>query len=112
MRFERLSSVGVFVVVLALSLVTLGLQGIKLEAMTFHGKIAAVSEDRKFIVVDGGKVSRIVISSGTKIVDEKGTVLGTDSLRPKLSIEVEGLYNPKGPFFAKKVIVKVPKGAP
>jgi hypothetical protein len=113
MRFKRRFSAGFFVaILLALSMFILGVRGIKLENMKFGGTIAAVSEDWKSITVHGARVSKVVISSGTKIVDEKGTVLGMRSLRSKLSIEVEGWHDPNGPLYARKIIVKMPKQKP
>ena len=113
MRFKELCSARYSVaILLVFSMFITGVRGIKLENMKFGGTIAAVSEDRKSITLHGAKVSKILISSGTKIVDEKGTVLEMSSLRSKLSIEVEGLYNLNAPFYAKKIVVKTPKPNP
>lgn len=78
------------------------------EIISFPGVIESVGESFSFIVVNE---TRIRISSSTNIVDEKGSVLGRDELKPKLHVTVEAVHNPEG-FSAKKVIIKTLRKMP
>ena len=76
----------------------------KEEAIIFSGIITRISSDYKFIVVSD---VNILITSDTKIVNEKGTILKINELKPKLFVRIEGVQNPNG-LLAKKILVKKP----
>jgi hypothetical protein len=76
----------------------------KEETIFFSGIITSISKDYKFIVVYN---ENILISSNTKIFNEKGRSLEINDLRPELYVFIEGVQNPKG-FLAKKIVVKKP----
>lgn len=79
-------------------------QGKKEEIILFSGIITTISNDYKLIVVHD---VNILISSDTKIVNEKGKSLKINELRPELFVKVEGVQSPNG-FLAKRIIVKKP----
>lgn len=82
-----------------------GFSQVKKEEVIFYsGIIKSISKDYKFIVVYEDK---ILISSDTKIVNEKGKLLRIEDLRPELYVVVEGVINPNG-FLARKITVKKP----
>ena len=82
-----------------------GFSQVKKEEIIFYsGIIKSISKDYKFIVVYEDK---ILISSDTKIVNEKGKTLKIEDLRPELYVAIEGVPNPKG-FLATKIVVKKP----
>ena len=74
------------------------------ERILFSGVITSISNDYRFFVVQN---VNILISSNTKIVNEKGKPLKIDELRPELYVVIEGSPNPNG-FLAKKITVKKP----
>ncbi len=74
------------------------------EILSFSGIITTISKDYKFIVVND---VNILISSNTKIVNEKGKSLKINDLKPELYIRIEGVQNSNG-FLAKKIVVKKP----
>ena len=74
------------------------------ETIFYSGIITSISKDYKFIVVYN---ENILISSNTKIFNEKGRSLEINDLRPDLYVFIEGVQNPKG-FLAKKIVVKKP----
>ena len=76
----------------------------KEETIHFSGTIKTISKDYKFIVVNN---VNILITSDTKIVNEKGRTLKINELKPELFVRIEGVQNPKG-FLAKKIVVKKP----
>jgi len=76
----------------------------KEETIFYAGIITSISKDYKFIVVYN---ENILISSNTKVFDEKGRTLNINDLRPELYVVVEGVQNPNG-FLAKKITVKKP----
>jgi hypothetical protein len=85
-----------------------GIQGIRLEAISYSGVIESVDKDFKFIVVNG---ANMLISKDTTIVDEKGNILKRDDLKPKLSVVIEGLRSSDG-FLVRKIIITTPKKKP
>lgn len=85
-----------------------GIQGIKQAAISYSGAIGSIDKDSKFIVVNGAK---IFISGDPIVVDEKGNALKIDDLKQKLSVVIEGVSSPDG-FWAKKIVVTVPKKKP
>jgi hypothetical protein len=79
-----------------------GLMGQKLESFSLSGQIQSMDKDFKSIVVKGTKIS---LSSGTQIVNEKGNGLIKENLRIDLNVTVEGFLD-AGAFFAQRVVVK------
>jgi hypothetical protein len=91
--------------ILILLMVNFAFSQVKKEETIFlSGIITSISRDYKFIVV---YKENILISSNTKIFNEKGKPLQIDDLRPDLYVVIEGVPNPNG-FLAKKIIVKKP----
>jgi len=76
----------------------------KEEVMSFPGVIENVDKDFKFIVNE----TRILLSTATKIVDEKGNAFKINDLKPKLNVAIEVIRNPDG-FLAKRIVVKTTK---
>ena len=91
---------------LILLLFDLSFSEIRSEAtVSFSGIIKSVSSDLKFIVVND--VS-ILISSATKIVNDRGYTLKATDLKSDLYVIVDGVQGRNG-FLAKKILVtKVP----
>jgi hypothetical protein len=79
-------------------------QAKKEEIIVYGGIIKSISKDYKSILVYN---QDILISSNTKIFDERGKPLKIEDLKPKLYVVVEGVENPKG-LLAKKITVKKP----
>lgn len=77
-------------------------QAKKEEIILFSGIITKISIDYKFIVVHN---VNILISSDTKIFNEKGKSLKINELKPELLVKVEGTQSPNG-FFAKRITVR------
>jgi len=76
----------------------------KEEIIVYGGIIKSIAKDYKSIVVYN---ENILISSNTRIFNEKGKLLRIEDLRPELYVVVEGVINPNG-FLAKKITVKKP----
>jgi len=76
----------------------------KEEIIFFSGTITRISNDYKFIVINK---MNILITSDTKIVNEKGKILKINDLKPELFVRIEGVQNLNG-FLAKKIVVKKP----
>ena len=68
----------------------------------FQGVIERISKDRRILEVNEG---RVILSSETKIVDERGRVLTVESLKPDLFVKIEALRGTSG-FYAEKIEVK------
>ncbi len=79
-------------------------QAKKEKMVYFSGIIKTISKDYKSIVVNQ---VNILIFPNTKIVNEKGTILKINDLRPELFVAIEGSKNPDG-FVAKQIVVKKP----
>ena len=108
MKLEKSHFINSVLFMLTLLIFLPGFQGIKQEVTSYSGTIESIDKDSKFIVVNGAK---ILISGNATIVDEKGNILKTDALKPKLSVVIEGARGPEG-FLAKKIIVTTPKKKP
>jgi len=93
---------------LLLFLFLTGLMGQKVETFSLSGQIQTMDKDFKFIVVNGTKVS---LSPGVQIVNEKGNSLQKESLRIELAVTVEG-FRDTGVFLAQKIVVKGLKRKP
>jgi hypothetical protein len=70
--------------------------------MTFPGVIEKISGNFKFVVVNEAK---ILLSSGTQIMDDRGNTLTVSDLKPRSPITIEVLKSPRG-FLAKKIVLK------
>lgn len=69
------------------------------------GKIEAVDESLKFIMVNGIKVH---ISSATKIMNERGSALTISDLKPQMNVIIDGSRD-KQEVFAKRIQLKIVK---
>jgi hypothetical protein len=108
MKLEKGCFVKSVIFMLTLLIFLPGIQGIKEEAASYSGVIKSIDKDFKFIVVSGTK---FLISSDTKIMDEKGNILRMNDLKPGLSVAIEGVRSSNG-FFAKKIVIITPKKKP
>lgn len=105
MNSKKIFLMKFFILILFLIVVNFSFgQAKKEEMIYFSGIITTISEDYKSIVVNQVK---ILISSNTKIVNEKGTILKINDLKPKLFVGIEGFKNPNG-LVAKQIVVKKP----
>jgi hypothetical protein len=77
--------------------------------MSFNGTIDSIPKDSKFIVVDE---RRIFISSGTKIVDERGNTLRMNDLKLRSHVAIEGTEKPDGIFAEKITVTRMPRLKP
>ncbi len=101
MKLEKTSLVKYGVFMLTLLIFLPGVQGIRQDGGSYSGVIERIDQDSKFIVINGAK---ILISPNTIILDEKGNILKTDALKPKLVATVEGVPT-SGGLLAKKIVV-------
>lgn len=108
MKLDKSHFIKSVLLMLTLLIFLSGMYGIKQDATSYSGVIERIDKDYKFIVVNGLK---ILISGNVTIVDEKGNILKTDALKPKLSVVIEGAPSPDG-FLAKKIVVTIPKKKP
>ena len=76
------------------------------EPMTivYGGIIKRISKDYKSMVVNS---ENILITSNTKIFDEKGQSLKIENLKPDLYVMIEGIESKSG-LLARKITVKKP----
>lgn len=72
--------------------------------VSFSGIIKSISGDYKFIVVND---VNILISSSTKIVNERGYTLKAGDLKSELYVIIHGVQSSNG-FLAKKIVVTKP----
>jgi len=94
---------GIFILILFV--VNLSFSQVKKEeTIVYGGIIKSISKDYKSILVYN---ENILISSNTKIFDEKGKPLKIEELKPELYVVVEGVINQNG-FLARKITVKKP----
>jgi hypothetical protein len=82
----------------------LGFSQTKGETISFSGTIESISADYKFIVVNN---VNILISSSTKIVNERGYTLKAGDLKSELYVIIQGVQSSNG-FLAMKIIVTKP----
>lgn len=108
MKSQRRSFIKFAPFMLLLFLFLTGLMGQKVETFSLSGQIQTMDKDFKFIVVNGTKVS---LSPGVQIVNEKGDSLQKESLRIELAVTVEG-FRDTGAFLAQKIVVKGLKRKP
>ena len=108
MKLEKSHFIKSVVLMLTLLIFLPGMYGIKQDATSYSGVIERIDKDYKFIVVSGVK---ILTSRNVTIVDEKGNILKTDALKPRLFVVIEGAPSPEG-FLAKKIVVTIPKKKP
>jgi len=106
MRLQRVSLIKVFTFTLVFTIFICGFQVKKSE--TISGVIEGLDENSKSIVVNN---TQILISSRTKVVDEKGNILKIEDLNPNLPVSIQGIQNPNG-FAAMKILVKTLKKKP
>jgi hypothetical protein len=103
-----MSSRKVFLIQLAIAIilfsaVNLGFSQMrKEEVLFFSGRIARISGDYRWMVVNE---VNILIDSNTKVVDEKGKSLKINDLKPELYVRIEGVRHGNG-FLAKNILVK------
>ncbi len=72
------------------------------QTITFSGVVEQISGDFKFIVVNETKIS---LSSGIQIMDDRGNTLTVSDLKPRSPVTIEVLKSPRG-FVAKKIVLK------
>jgi hypothetical protein len=102
MKFEKGFFIKWAIFMLILLAFLPGFQGKKVETASYSGVIESIDKDFKFIVVSGTK---FLISSDTKITDEKGSMLKASDLKLKAFVAIEGVPNPDG-VYAKKIVIQ------
>jgi hypothetical protein len=75
------------------------------ETISFSGVIQSIHRDSNFIVINE---VRIYMSPDTKIVNEDGDILPTDTLQSRQKVMIEASRSKEG-FYAKKIILKKKK---
>ena len=107
MKPKKVAFLHLLVLIFILLIVRTGFsQGKGTGTLSFEGVIERVSEDLKYIVINETK---IIISSSTQIIDEKGNAIKADVLRPGFRVAVQGLQKRDG-FLAKKIVIRKRKG--
>ena len=81
-------------------------QGMGVGLVSFSGIIESISGDLKYLVINETK---IIISSSTQIVDERGNAIKADVLRPQFNVVAQVVQMRDG-FHAKKIVIKKRKG--
>lgn len=76
----------------------------KEKVVSFSGFIESVAGNEKYVVVNEGKV----FLAATKVVDEKGRVIGTSELKPRVYVRVDGTQRTNGFDAIKITILKTP----
>jgi hypothetical protein len=105
MKFKKVFTISIFLLAM-FWVIQPGFSQVKEERkVSFSGYIETIPKDLKYIVVNEARV----FISDAKIVDERGTVLKVDDLKPKVYVTVEGVQNPKGIFAKKITVIKTPK---
>ena len=102
MNAQRFSLIKSFTFMLILLICLCGFQ--VMPVGTISGVIERTDNDSNSIVVNGTKV---LISSDTKIVDEKGNIVRNEDLSSNSPITIDGVHRPNG-FSATKILVKTP----
>ena len=108
MKLEKGGLLKSFAFMLILMIFLPGALGIREEVTSYSGVIKSVDKDFKFIVVNDVKV---LISESTTVVDEKGNILRMNDLKSGLSVAIEMGRRSDG-FFARKIVVTIPKQKP
>jgi hypothetical protein len=102
MELQKVCFVKSVIFILILLVFLPGFQGKRVEIGSYSGVIESIDKDFKFIVVSGTK---FLISSDTKITDEKGSILKGSDLKLKAFVAIEGVPNPDG-VYAKKIVIQ------
>jgi hypothetical protein len=107
MNVRKLLLLKVTIVVITLAINYPGFTQVKKEEIaSFNGYIDHIPKDSSFIVVNE---QRVFISSNTKIVSERGSILKLNHLKPRLHVVIEGVQKPDGIFADKIIILRVSK---
>ena len=101
----RKTFLGYLLLILAIFTFLTGFEVKKLPNLIIPGTIEGVDKDSKFIQMKGKKFS---LSPETKIVDEKGTALGTKDLKPKLPVTIEAAGDTEGASVSK-IVIQAPR---
>lgn len=106
MSFPRAFLIQAIIFIATLMILTPSFSQVKKgETVSFSGVVKSISKDYKSIVVGNRNV---LITSDTKIFNQKGNTLKISDLKSEVYVVVEGLKNPAG-FLAKKIVVKKPE---
>jgi hypothetical protein len=107
MNLQRLLLMKLIILAVALLIVHPGFSQVKGEEIkSFSGYIESIPKDSKFIVVNE---VRVFISSNTRIIDEKGSVLKIDHLKPRHWVAIDGVRKSDGILAGKITVMKSPK---
>jgi hypothetical protein len=101
---KKLSLTKLVIFILILLPVGFGFSQTKGETIYLSGIIKSISGDYKFIVVND---VNILISSSTKIVNERGYTLKAGDLKSEIYVIIHGVQSSNG-FLAKKIVVTKP----
>ncbi len=105
MRTEKRSFIKSIMFMLILLIFLPGIQGFKQEGASYSGVIESIDKDFRSLVLNGSKIR---ISQNTAVLDEKGSMLKIDVLKPKLFAMIEGVTTLEG-FWAVKIVIRTPK---
>ena len=97
----------VILILILCTVASVSAQPKKEEIISFPGFIKSISKDYQFIVINA---DNILITSSTRIANEKGMSLRVEDLRAGLYVVVEATVNLNG-LLAKKIVVKPPPPA-
>jgi hypothetical protein len=88
MRRQKIHVVSVILSVLVLFTFLPGFQGVKVEHVSLSGSVDKIDHEQKAVSLNG---ERILLSSGTPIVDEEGNRLSFYDIKAKTQIAVEAV---------------------
>lgn len=94
--------IGLMIFLLIISSSTLTFSIMKADTISITGPIESVDREYKFIIVNRTK---IIIQTGTAIVNENGRPLSKERLIPGESVIVEAIRISKD-LFAQKIMIK------
>jgi hypothetical protein len=110
MKLQKILLLKLMVVILMLFIFHPGYSQVKKEGtISFSGTIDSIANDPKFIVVNE---TRVFISSNTKMVNAKGSILKKDDLKRGFRVSIEGVRKPEGIFAGKITVLSIPRTKP
>jgi hypothetical protein len=110
MKLQKILLLKLIVVILTLFVFHPGFSQVKSEkTVSFSGTIDSIPKEPQFIVVNE---RRVYLSSNTKIVNTKGSILKKNDLKREFRVNIEGVQKPEGIFAGKITVLSMPKGKP
>jgi len=110
MKLQKILLLMLIVFILTLFISIPGFSQVKSEkTISFSGTIDSIPKDPKFIVVNEW---RVYLSSNTKIVSARGSILKKGDLKQGLNVSIEGVQKPEGIFASKIIVLSIPGTKP